>query len=442
MDGTLTVAHIDFTDMRNRTGIPVGDLFTVMESWQPAAIQRAMTIILDIEAEAAARVTCKEGLDELLLTLKELQVPVALVTRNTQASVQAFFTAIGPEAAAQFQPVLTREFPFVKPDPRLLLHVAQVWGVEPSELLMVGDSWEDVEVGNAAGTASCLVAGGGNEKPGAGPATPPPGAVPTFTVSGLLDLRNRLLNSSEGACPAHLPAGLDPGAVALGWPARVAAGEVVAAAGAPPPGLQFLTWLQQQGALRAGAASFPRMGDAAGGLATCPDHERGSRVLHLGCGSGALTKMMASQGMQVLGLDMDVGLACARGLQARPLSCAELSTGSLRGSAKDGFDAALLHHQQGLDLTATVPSASGALARSLCRESSLAELLSVLAPSGYLCVELPIVMLAGGNEVGDASAHLEDWSPDTLLASLAAAGFTEMVQEVSGAQLRLVARKP
>ncbi|KAJ9518124.1 hypothetical protein QJQ45_010042 [Haematococcus lacustris] len=159
MDGTLTVAHIDFTDMRNRTGIPVGDLFTVMESWQPAAIQRAMAIILDIEAEAATRVTCKEGLDELLLTLKELQVPVALVTRNTQASVQAFFTAIGPEAAAQFEPVLTREFPFVKPDPRLLLHVAQVWGVEPSELLMVGDSWEDVEVGNAAGTASCLVAG-------------------------------------------------------------------------------------------------------------------------------------------------------------------------------------------------------------------------------------------------------------------------------------------
>ena len=31
---------------------------------------------------------------------------------------------------------------------------------------MVGDSFEDVEVGNAAGTATCLVAGGGNEKPG------------------------------------------------------------------------------------------------------------------------------------------------------------------------------------------------------------------------------------------------------------------------------------
>ena len=32
-DGTLTVSNIDFVDMRARTGIPAGDLFTVMESW-------------------------------------------------------------------------------------------------------------------------------------------------------------------------------------------------------------------------------------------------------------------------------------------------------------------------------------------------------------------------------------------------------------------------
>ncbi len=34
-----------------------------------------------------------------------------------------------------------------------------MWGCDPSRLLMVGDSLEDVEVGNAAGTATCLVAG-------------------------------------------------------------------------------------------------------------------------------------------------------------------------------------------------------------------------------------------------------------------------------------------
>jgi hypothetical protein len=31
-DGTLTRSNIDFEAMRERCGIPVGDLFTVMES--------------------------------------------------------------------------------------------------------------------------------------------------------------------------------------------------------------------------------------------------------------------------------------------------------------------------------------------------------------------------------------------------------------------------
>lgn len=36
----------------------------------------------------------------------------------------------------------------------------QAWGLQPFELLMVGDSMEDIETANAAGTASCLIAGG------------------------------------------------------------------------------------------------------------------------------------------------------------------------------------------------------------------------------------------------------------------------------------------
>lgn len=40
--------------------------------------------------------------------------------------------------------------------------------------------------------------------------------------------------------------------------------------GAPPPGLAFLDWLVKSGAVRSAECSFPRMGKAAGGLATCP----------------------------------------------------------------------------------------------------------------------------------------------------------------------------
>lgn len=58
MDGTLTQAHIPFEIMRQRTAIPVGDLFTVMEScWtgptSEEQIQNAMTVILEMEATAA-----------------------------------------------------------------------------------------------------------------------------------------------------------------------------------------------------------------------------------------------------------------------------------------------------------------------------------------------------------------------------------------------------
>jgi hypothetical protein len=53
-------------------------------------------------------------------------------------------------------------------------------------------------VGNAAGTASCLIAGGGNEKPGANLA-PPAGAVPTFSVHSLLELRDLLRDGPRSA---------------------------------------------------------------------------------------------------------------------------------------------------------------------------------------------------------------------------------------------------
>eukprot|EP00882_Tetradesmus_deserticola_P026609 GHRQ01029368.1.p2 GENE.GHRQ01029368.1~~GHRQ01029368.1.p2 ORF type:complete len:199 (+),score=73.62 GHRQ01029368.1:137-733(+) len=174
MDGTLTQAHIDFADMRARTGIPVGDLFVAMESWEePERIKQSMDVILEIEAEAAKSVQGKEGLLELLQMLRESDVKVALVTRNTNSSVAAFFQLIGEEWRGLFSEVRTREFRYVKPDKRLLLDVAQAWQLHPGRLLMVGDSFEDVEVGNAAGTATCLVTGGGNEAPGSNMGPPP-----------------------------------------------------------------------------------------------------------------------------------------------------------------------------------------------------------------------------------------------------------------------------
>ena len=55
-------------------GIPQGDLFTVLEASTPEHIQHAMNVILEIEAEAAQRVSLKPGLLPLLQLLRERKV--------------------------------------------------------------------------------------------------------------------------------------------------------------------------------------------------------------------------------------------------------------------------------------------------------------------------------------------------------------------------------
>jgi len=239
MDGTLTESNIDFVDMRTRTGIKQGDLFTVMESWdEDSDITRAMDVILELEADACARLSLKEGTVALLLMLRDLQVPVALVTRNTTSSVDSFFALIGEEWRSVFSQIMTREYRFVKPDKRLLINVAKGWNLPPETLLMVGDSIEDVECGNAAGTATCHILGGGNEVGGA--AQLPVGAVPTFSVSSLPELQRRLETGNVTSNQAH--------------------------AGEAPPGLDFIDAITEAGAVLSGDCSFHRLAEFGGGM--------------------------------------------------------------------------------------------------------------------------------------------------------------------------------
>jgi hypothetical protein len=55
-----------------------------------------------------------------------VQAKVALVTRNTTQSVDAFFGLVGEEWRGLFSEIRTREFKYVKPDKRLLLELAEV----------------------------------------------------------------------------------------------------------------------------------------------------------------------------------------------------------------------------------------------------------------------------------------------------------------------------
>jgi len=295
MDGTLVQPSIDFKTMRAKTGIRQGDLFTQMQLWEDESrIESAMEVIEELEASATAKgaLVPMTGLARLLEMLREAEIHVALVTRNTMSSVKAFFDLLEDDRLVSlFSVVLTREFRHVKPDKRIMQHIADEWGMHPSELMMVGDSKEDVEVGNAGGSMTCLVLGGGNEVQSSTRNTIKEGN-PTLSVSGLEELADAIEAGLQSPPqPASLTSVLKP------------------------LEMDFIDQLFIRGHLQAGYCTFPRLTKAFG----CDDVSTylGDTVLHHECSDGFLTKLFGSLGITVTGSDSDpanLDLVRARGL--------------------------------------------------------------------------------------------------------------------------------
>ncbi|GBF95282.1 hypothetical protein Rsub_08313 [Raphidocelis subcapitata] len=190
MDGTLTVPVIDFALMRRK-----GDILDVINSWPEEERARAYAAIAEIEAAALADMKLMPGLHELCEALDAAGVPRGLITRNVKSSVEYFHSNhLTSLNLSPFEPAISREcaFPY-KPSPAALLHVAESWGVAPSEVVMVGDSpKDDIVCGNRAGALTVLLdvdgrhsAGGAGELSGE--------AAPTHVVASMGELRRLLL---------------------------------------------------------------------------------------------------------------------------------------------------------------------------------------------------------------------------------------------------------
>ena len=155
MDGTLTVPNINFIEMRNELQIPMtGDIVEHVLEMDEERQKDAWIIIKRIEAQAIEEYRLQENALDVLTSMQDAGIKLAILTRNTNYGINKFLKLV--EDDVKFDYVLGREFPTIKPSPEPLLHILKHIEIAPQNTLMVGDYIHDISCGNNAGAFSCF----------------------------------------------------------------------------------------------------------------------------------------------------------------------------------------------------------------------------------------------------------------------------------------------
>jgi HAD superfamily hydrolase (TIGR01549 family) len=182
MDGTLTRPMLDFEAIRDEIGIR-GPILEAIRHFSDIERARAGAILDRHERHAAEQSELNEGCVELLEWTTARGWPRAIVTRNSQSSVEIVIRKHG----LSFDAVVHRENAPHKPDPRALHVACTMLKLTCRDVWMVGDGSHDIEAGRAAGVPTVWISHGQ-----ARPFT----AEPTCTFESLVDLL-KLLQASH-----------------------------------------------------------------------------------------------------------------------------------------------------------------------------------------------------------------------------------------------------
>ncbi|MBU6953617.1 HAD family hydrolase [Hahella sp. HN01] len=154
LDGTLVDSRLDFDAMRRELGFPEGKpILEHLETLDdPDAVARAWAVVEAHEIAGARAATWMPGAKELLMSLRELDIPVAIMTRNMREATRIAIEALG----IPVELALTREDCKPKPHPEGLLRIAETWGLACGELIYVGDYIFDLQAARNANMIACL----------------------------------------------------------------------------------------------------------------------------------------------------------------------------------------------------------------------------------------------------------------------------------------------
>jgi len=189
MDGTLTRPTLDFALIRRELGFEPGDVAHQIHALPPDQQPAAWAIIQRHEDEAMRRQDLQDGAAALLADLRRDGCKLGIATRNARRSVDHLCQRFHLE----FDAIVAREFPYMKPHPEVVLHILRHWNLPAPQVLTVGDYVHDLDCGRAAGTATCFFHNPGHTFHGANA---------NFVVSSMQQLR-AILYRTPGAPPGR-----------------------------------------------------------------------------------------------------------------------------------------------------------------------------------------------------------------------------------------------
>jgi HAD superfamily hydrolase (TIGR01509 family) len=198
-DGTLTQpGSLDFNAVREALGCPKGRPVLEFIGDLPEAERiEALRILDDFETDAARRSRPNAGAEEAIEFLHSRGLKVGIISRNSRSSIQTALRNFERVRPSDFMVIFSRDDPFLpKPSPESILAAADILGVPPAQVLVVGDFVFDIDAGRNAGALTAYLTNQGFSSP-----CPLP---PDFTLERMGDLREIV------ACHAPLAAGKLP----------------------------------------------------------------------------------------------------------------------------------------------------------------------------------------------------------------------------------------
>lgn len=153
MDGTLIDSKLDFEAIRQDMGLSDGlPILETMESMESQRRTECEEILLRHEQQGVSDATVFPNVAETLKSIEQLQLPMAIVTRNRTDFAIEMLKLL----PVTFDIIIGRDDGPIKPDPWAPLHICQQWGIQASESVMIGDFVFDIQSGNAAGCFTVL----------------------------------------------------------------------------------------------------------------------------------------------------------------------------------------------------------------------------------------------------------------------------------------------